>query len=374
MKYKIPFIRPAFPAAEVLQDDYRKIIDSNWFTNFGPYEKQFSSGAAAYLGGATYVTTIANCTLGLDAAIAVLFDASKSKVIMPSFTFAAGPEMLIRNGFTPVFIDIDDATWQPDIEQAKEVIKNEAGAIAGILLCNIFGVGNECVDDWEKLANDYGIPLVIDSAAGFGSEYRSGEKIGSRGDCEVFSLHATKPFAVGEGGLIASKNPQLIEKLRSFQNFGFQADRNIHLIGTNAKMQEINCAIGVRQLETYEERLENRRQTLRQYKSALSPKGFNFQQNDELSTVPFASILAPTGAMADKIFTHLTDCGIEVRRYYAPLHLQEGLREYVSIPPDPLKVTEDIASRMLSIPVHDRMSQSDIDYIVQVIVSVTEEE
>ena len=299
----------------------------------------------------------------------MLFDRSKSTVIVPSFTFAAGPEMIIRNGFSPVFVDIDDTTWQPSIEQAKALLQSGELSIAGILLCNVFGVGNSNIGAWEKLADDYAIPLVIDSAAGFGSEYSSGEKLGLRGDCEVFSMHATKPFAVGEGGLVASKHPELIEKVRSFQNFGFQGDRAIHTIGTNAKLQEINCAIALRQLESYEQRLENRRHTLQFYKSNLLPEGFTFQQNDEISTVPFASILAPTGNMADKIIQHLLDNGVEVRKYYNPLHLQDGLKRYVAVSTNSLKVTENIFARILSVPIHDQMSQNDVEYVVKAILS-----
>lgn len=367
MKYKIPFIKPSLPSSRDLSEDYHKIINSNWFTNFGPYEEQFSAQAASFIGEGVYATTISSCTLGLDAAISILFNKQKSKVIVPSFTFASGVEVVIKNNYDPVFIDINKDDLQPSLGQAKEILEKNSANIAGILLGNTFGVGNADIEKWERLTSKYNIPLVIDSAAGFGSMYNNGERVGSRGDCEVFSIHATKPFAVGEGGIVASKNEDLIKKIRAFQNFGFGEDKNIHIIGTNAKLQEINCAIGVRQLENYEDRLSKRRNTLGKYKKLLSDRLYDFQYNDDLSTVPFATILIKEPSLADTIYDRLHSSGVEARRYYSPLHLQRILLKYRLNSDISLKNTEDIASRILSLPVHDDIKDDEVEYIAGII-------
>lgn len=363
MKYKIPFIKPSFPSTDDLLIDYENIISSNWFTNFGPYEKKFSIAMANFIGKHVYASTISNCTLGLEAAISILLSSSKKNVIIPSFTFAAGAEALIRNGFDPVFIDIDNETWQPNIEQAEILLTKYGDNIAGILLCNIFGVGNENITEWELLAKKKNIPLIIDSAAGFGSVYPDGTMVGGRGDCEIFSMHATKPFAVGEGGIVASRSEEFIEKVRSWQNFGFEEDRNVHRIGTNAKLQEINAAIGLRQLKAYKKRLENRRKVLDIFKQRLTKYGFNFQKNDNLSTVPFASMVVNE---AEQIYHKLLQSGIEVRRYYSPLHNQQLFKKYNHINVS-LTVTEKISSSILSLPVYDNMNDKDLNYITKVI-------
>ena len=371
MKYRVPFIKPSFPSAAKISLDYKNIIDSNWFTNFGPFEKQFCKKAEMYLGKDIHVTTVANATLGLDLAIRALMvrRGKKNQVIIPSFTFAAGPEVLISNQFTPVFIDIDQTTLQPNIDEAIRYIRKNRKKVAGILLCNIFGVGNTEIKKWEKLAKDTQLPLIIDSAAGFGSEYNNGEMVGGRGDCEVFSMHATKPFSVGEGGIISSKNMKLIEELRRLQNFGF-VDRKIVSIGTNAKLQEINCAIGLRQLEKYQGRLLARRLVLTQYKKSLNIAGYSFQDNDDNSTVPFVTTLAPTKKIAEKVYQKLISEGIEVRRYYAPLHKEKYLTPLVKRA-SRLSVTTDVASRILSLPVHDGMSRSIVKEIVDTILSAS---
>ncbi|MEO6109541.1 MAG: aminotransferase class I/II-fold pyridoxal phosphate-dependent enzyme [Candidatus Saccharimonadales bacterium] len=366
MKYRIPFIRPEFPSSEEMIEDYRAILDSNWYTNFGPYELDLSQKVAEYVGQDIYATTVANCTLGLDLAIIALFDKSNgNKVLVPSFTFAAGPEMLIRNDFEPVLLDVEADTWHMSIKQAEEILSNDK-EIAGILLCNSFGVGNPKIEQWELLAKKYNKKLIIDSAAGFGSRYTSDEIIGGRGDCEVFSLHATKPFAVGEGGLVTSRDQTLIKKIRVLQNFGFEGDRTVHTIGTNAKMQEFNCAIGIRQLSKLQTRISGRQQKLATYKAHL--KDFEFQPNDTLSTVPFVSVLVPEGYDADFSQQSLLDASIEARRYYTPaLHLHSAIKERSSIP-GPLTVTESMSDRIISLPLLNDMTDEDIIGVCETLI------
>lgn len=369
MKFEVPFIKPTLPHWSEIAEDYEEIIKNNWFTNFGPFEAEFRSRAGDYLDNHGVLTTVANATLGLDLSIRALVDKSSSDardVIMPSFTFAAGANAILSNGLRPVFIDVDHHSWQPSIDEATEYVADNRDDTAGILLCNVFGVGGPEIDSWEELAATYDLPLIIDSAAGFGSRYPNGEHVGARGNCEVFSLHATKPFAVGEGGLVSSRDPEVIGKIRQLQNFGFDTSRQVADIGTNAKLQEINCAIGLRQLKDFKTRLLGRQATLNLYKVGLMEAGYQFQDNDDLSTVAFASVLAPDIPTGNDALARLQKAGVETRRYYAPLHRQKALARR-SILYSAFKHTEDIASRIISLPVHDDMNPQYIDRIVTAI-------
>jgi len=374
VKYRIPFIKPAFPAASEIAEDYAKIVESNWFTNFGPYEREFTKRAAGFLGEDMFACSVSSATLGLLIAIQTLFEQkdNRKKVLVPSFTFAAGPEMLILSGFTPVFIDIDKDSWQPDLNQAEEYIRNNQDSVAGILLCNSFGVGNSSIDKWENMAQLYNKPLIIDSAAGFGSMYDDSQRVGIKGDCEIFSLHATKPFAVGEGGLIVSENQELIERLKSFENFGFNHDKKIEIVGINAKMQEFNAAIGLRQLEGFDSRLTNRRLNLEKYKAKLTPIGCVFQDNDQNSTIPFVSVVTVSKGLTAVSLDRLVQSGVEARKYYEPLHNQSILMQKSEVLGD-LFVTTDIYDRIMSLPLYDSMTEEEIDFITDTIVRVYEE-
>lgn len=360
----IPFIKPHFPDPKLIANDYAKIVESNWFTNFGPYENELCRQIENFIDKAVHVTTVANATLGIELAIKTLFKKNnqKKQIIVPSFTFIAGPASIVSAGFVPVFIDIN-ASLQPDLQQAKRYIVQNKDKVAGIFLCNIFGVGNKEIGKWESFAKKHNFPLIIDSAAGFGSMYDNREYIGSRGDCEIFSMHATKPFSVGEGGLVVSKNADVIKEIRHLQNFGFDQHKIVTRIGTNAKLQELNCAIGIRQLEDFTSRLDGRRQSLLYYKSLLTKKGFTFQENDEFSTVAFVSALAPNSATSRGVYEYLLEKKIEIKKYYAPIHFMEAMSGKFLVA-DTLKYTEDVARRIVSLPLHDYMDIDTIRHVV----------
>lgn len=368
MTFRVPFIKPSFPDAAEIAEDYKKILEANWFTNFGQFEKELRNQTAAFLGGGVHVCTVANATLGIEIAVRALLkkDEKKNRVLVPAFTFAAGPEVLISNDFVPVFIDMNDDV-QPDVVQARAYIAAHKDVMAGILLCNIFGVGNVEIEEWEKLANQYGLPLIIDSAAGFGSQYSETEMVGVKGGCEVFSMHATKPFAVGEGGLVVTRDEALATKLRHIENFGFDDNHTISAIGTNAKLPELSCAIGLRQLADFTSRLAVRRDNLKHYKGLLEKHGYTFMRNDERSTVPFVTVFAKTPDVAKRVTERLRREGVEARNYYSPLHIEPQLMKYCEVA-DVLTRTEAFAERVVSLPLHDHMSIELIEDIVKTMV------
>lgn len=365
MKYSVPFIKPELPNAEELSSYYQKIVDSNWFSNFGPLEQELCKGIEKYIGQNINTTTVSNATSGLMLALKALLPSDrKGQVLIPAFTFAAGAEAIKWCGHEPVFIDIDKDTWQPDLEQAESYILQNRNDVVGILFCNIFGVGDPAINAWEKLAEEFDMPLVIDSAAGFGSEYEDGNKLGARGDCEIFSFHVTKPFGVGEGGAITSQSIGLIEKIRSMSNFGFGKSREVTAIGFNGKMQEINAAIGLWQLERIDERIERHQKNLSEYKKLLDKHDFKFHNNQEKSSVCFVSALAPSQEIADKLFDNLTKAGVEVNRYYnPPLHEHKVFSEY-KLAKD-LRNTEEICGRIISFPSHTVISEEVIESSLQ---------
>ncbi len=190
MPSEIPFIRPSFPKPAELADDFDEIVQANWYTNFGPKERQFARALGEYLGPDLHVATLGNGTLALIAALHTVIGAGTRDryLLMPSFTFVAVAEAALWAGYRPWFIDIDPETWQPSIPSARAVLRHSRDRVAGILLANAFGVGNPEIGIWEELATQWELPIVLDSAAGFGSAYADGELVGGRGDCEIFSF------------------------------------------------------------------------------------------------------------------------------------------------------------------------------------------
>ena len=364
----IPFLRPCLPDPKLVARDYEEIFTSGVFTNGGARERAFADALALRIAGDVGVSTTSSATTGIQLACRALFALDRPYALIASFTFAAGPLALRWCGFEPVFLDIERDTWQPDLDAAEQFLVHESDGVAGILLTNTFGTANDSIERWEDLARRFGLPLVIDSAAGFASEYSWGEVLGARGDCEIFSLHATKIIGVGEGGAISARDRAVIEHIDRLKNFGFDAAHNSLEVGTNAKLTEIASAIGLRQLEALPGRLMRRREVLRRYADSLRPLGVELQPGMERAAPPFVSAVLPTPGCRDLVGRALEHAGVGWRTYYnPPAHRQQSFAGARSV--GDLSATDDIASRVLSLPLHDDLSSESVARIAGVVAS-----
>lgn len=363
MTYDVPFIRPVFPPATVIAGDWDEIVASNWFTNFGPRERRLAAAVADRIGSGYHAVTFANATIALIGLIGEALgrgDGTRS-VAVPSFTFAAGAEAIEWAGYRPVFLDIEAGSLQPSLPEARKLRADLGDELAGVLLCNTFGIGNPAIADWGAWATESGIPLLIDSAAGFGSDYVDGRPVGVAGAAEVFSFHATKPFAIGEGGAVVTRDEDLAQRLRAFQNFGFGPDRAAVGLGLNGKLPELSAAIGLRQLESFDAAVATRRSVVESYRGALEPAGWRFPENIGRSSVCFATVVAPDGETRDAALAALASSRVEARAYYAPVvHRQPRY----AVPALDLPVTDDVASRVVSLPVHQDMAEADVARVI----------
>jgi dTDP-4-amino-4,6-dideoxygalactose transaminase len=289
---------------------------------------------------------------------------------MPSFTFIAVTQAAQWNRYRPWFIDIDPHTWQTSPDAAREILEDHRDHIAGIVLPNALGVGSPHIDEWERLSQEWDLPIVIDSAAGFGSKYADSTPLGSRGSCEIFSFHSTKPFGIGEGGALVSLSRPLIETTHDFQNFGFNESKICYTLGLNGKMSEIAASIGRRQLEDFDSRLNDRGETFKIYREALSDAGMSFQPNAENSSHFCASICAETHEQKLNIRESLTAHRVQSRDYYnPPLHLHDYFRlNPTQAKVGTLKATEQVCSRIISLPIHDQMDPENRDRVISAVL------
>ena len=350
----VRFLNPTFPPAGEIAADYAAIVERGVFSNGGPVERELLTAVQNWVGGDVTACTVSSCTAGIELAVRATFHPDRQLAIVPSFTFAAGPLVLRSCGYTPVFVDIDPADWQPQLTDAEKLLAEHDGKVAGILLTATFGVANPEIAAWEKLARQHSVPLVLDSAAGFGAMHRDGQPMGAHGTCEVFSMHATKTLAAGEGGLITSRDSDLIERLHAMKNFGFDKDRQCVVLGTNAKLPELTSAIALRQLANLPERLRLRREVVARYEAALQPLGVRFQPGVERSAPAFVSTVLPTPDTRDAVASALQSGGVECRDYYnPPVHAQPFFAG--SLQCGELAATANLASRVLSLPMADQL-------------------
>jgi dTDP-4-amino-4,6-dideoxygalactose transaminase len=363
----IPFINPIFPDPKELSVDFAEIYKNNYYTNNGPFYYKFKSAAEAYIGQGVSVSVMANATLSLMLALKSLMISNRPYVLVPSFTFAAGPQAIVWAGFEPLFIDIDRIDCQPEVNQISEYLVKNNNKVAGILMCNTFGIGAQAIEEWEELAHRYNLPMVIDSASGFGSDYVDGSKLGARGDCEIFSLHATKPFGIGEGAIVSSRNTHFITEMEMAKNFGFNENKESSIPALNAKITEFSCAIGLRLLPGLDESIAKRRDNLRLYKQFLSSHLVEFVAFDENAAVQFASILLPNKPhLKQTVLASLKKQHIQARDYYCPaVHKHSFFNNYPCLE---LTDTEYVADRIISLPVSPALTEKDIERVCGAIV------
>ncbi len=351
----------------------RRLEASHWFTNFGPYTRQFESALVRDLfGGSGHCTTVANATLGLILAAKTTMLRAFGRApaglrtlgVVPSFTFPATAQVLEWLGLTPRFLDIDPLTWLPDRGALEKMLAKSASRIALIIPYATFG-NNLDLDWYEAVHERFGIPVVVDAAASCGSRLDDGRHFGQSSSLPVvFSLHATKLFATSEGGVVYSADAGLIRSIREMSNFGMDNDRRVTLPGLNAKMNEVTALQALLKLRDLKRLVRRRSQRVARYRRNLPE--FHFQHAE--GSPAFAFCPADTRLsreQRDALIVEAARKGVEIRKYYdPPLHRQPW---FSSSKPQPLPVTEALSDSIITLPLYDSLDNEDIDAISRVV-------
>jgi dTDP-4-amino-4,6-dideoxygalactose transaminase len=272
-------------------------------------------------------------------------------VLVPSFTFAATAHAVAWNGLRPVFVDIRSDTLNMSSEACERAI---AVGTSAILAAHIFGTPAD-VEGLERIAKEHGLRLFFDAAHAFGARHL-GQMVGGFGDAEVFSLSPTKVLVAGEGGVIATDDDLLAERCRIGRNYGNPGDYDCRFVGLNARMSEFHAAVALGSFEDLEDRLTEREELAATYRDALADlPGITFPTISEgdRSTFKDLTILVDApgfGLGPDDLGRALAAEGIETRRYYAPpVHTMQAYRS-LGTPEHMLEVTDQVASRTLTLP------------------------
>jgi dTDP-4-amino-4,6-dideoxygalactose transaminase len=323
-----------------------------------------------YVGPEANCILVANCTLGLMIALRASIGkriADRNEVILPSFTFAATANAVHWAGLSPVFVDVNPAHWHLDVAALEQALYERGSRVAAILACSTFGCPPppSVRSAWEELGQANAVPVIVDSASGFGAVDSEGHRLGLQGSAEVFSFHATKPFAIGEGGAVITRDGELARDIARLANFGFDASREVgrpDLVGLNAKLSELHAATGLAMLDHYESVLRVRRERAAEIRAPLESAGFVFQDEAERSTWQFVPTLAKDSATRDDVLRRAAELGVEVRQYFTPLHRFGAFFHECSA--GDLAVTEDLASRILSLPLWNQITDAEVERIV----------
>jgi dTDP-4-amino-4,6-dideoxygalactose transaminase len=299
--------------------------------------------------------------------------AERPFVVLPSYTFIASANAVLWCGRRPLFVDVERHSWHVDPRALCDALERHGDRVGGILACSTFGVAPalDTAAQWESIARAHGVPLIVDSAPGFGALRSDGTLLGSQGDAEVFSFHATKPFAIGEGGAVTTRSGDLAERLRRLVNFGFDRGRAAtETFGLNGKMSEIHAAIGLAVLDSFDAQLTARRQRANRLRPRLEAAGFGFQRGSEWSAWQFVPALAPDPAARAAVLRVSGARRVEIRNYHEPLH-QCGRIASAGVCGD-LAITEELGSRTLSLPLAVDMTAEECDHVVATVLGAVE--
>jgi len=360
--------RPNVGDRQALFQRINEMLDRKWLTNNGPLVQELEEKLARYL-GVRHCITLCNGTVALQMAIRAL--ELTGEVIVPSLTFIATPHALQWQGITPVFCDINPMTYCIDPAKAEKLITSKT---SGILAVHLYG-NPAPIKPLRQLADQYKLNLLFDAAHAFGCSYQ-GEMIGAFGECEIFSFHATKFFNTFEGGAVTTNSDDLAEKIRLMKNFGFSDLDRVDCLGSNGKMSEISAAMGLTGMEAQDEVIAVNRRIYRIYQKEFENiAGISLFQFDESERCNYqyivAEITAPFPLSRDELMKSLHEKDILVRRYFWPgCHNMEPYRTINPHAGDVLKVTEQIAERLLVFPTGCSIEPDDIRRIVTAIHGV----
>lgn len=365
---KIPLIKPDLPPFEIVEDKFREIIQNGRITNFGKYVNAFEQEAGAYLN--TNVATLSSGTAGLILTLQALGLKPGQKVVLPSFTFMATAQAVLYAGGLPIFADIgDDLTLSLD---DLEVLLARHRDVAMVLPVHTYGLPCQ-VEIIQALAdaaaerNSQSVSVVYDAAHAFGSAIGK-RTVGSFGDAEVFSLSVTKVLVSVEGGMVSSRNSELIQRLRKMRNYGIEENYDAHWPGLNAKMSEFHAIIGLYNLRRLDALLEERTRkagyyleqlrTHTNFKTLPLPKGITHTFKDFTVLVPEEAV-----DKREVMMDFLKERGIETRAYFfPPVHQQGMFRRFAD---RPLPNTEKFSRRVITLPFYTSITEEEIDYIVK---------
>jgi dTDP-4-amino-4,6-dideoxygalactose transaminase len=363
----IRFQAPSLPSLDEVQPFFAQSEKLRWFANRGPCVIQLEQECAHYLDLDNPGVLVSSATAGLMTALRACFGFPRDErklVAVPSFTFVASVNAIMWAGFQPVFIDIDPDDWLPS-EDSLRRLGPLRGSLAGVLQCSTFGVAPSPSRraSLPSVIAELGVPTVVDSAAGFGAVDEQGRRLGDQGDAEVFSFHATKPFAIGEGGLVTSRSGEVLEGVTRLSNFGFDhAHRVPGDVGINAKLPELSAAVGLAVLRKYEEALKRRREAAAWIREALADSDVAFQSGSEGSAFQFVPVAMPDYSSRQRLLAMTADAGVEVRTYFdPPMHKLETFNRFATA--DSLENTVSLSQRIVSLPMANDISMSSLERI-----------
>ena len=347
------------------------VLKSDYLTT-GPKIAEFERKVADYT-GAKYAVAIANGTAALHAACYAAGIGEGDEVITTPITFAASSNCVLYCGGTPVFADINPETYNISPEDIERKITPKTKAIIAVHF-----TGQPCeMEQIHVIAHKYNLIVIEDGAHALGAEYQ-GKRVGTLSDMTTFSFHPVKHITTGEGGMILTDNPELYQRLKLFRTHGITREEELLTkndgpwyyeqldLGYNYRITDIQCALGVSQMDRLPEFLEKRKQIAKRYNEA-------FAANEQIQ-LPYQKegcdnawhlyVIRIKNGKRKEIFEKLRAAGIGVNVHYIPVyqhpyHRTHGYAE-VTCPN-----AEEYYKECISLPMYPDLKEEEQEYVIE---------
>lgn len=361
---RINVTRASLPSFDEYVAEISDIWDSHWLTNMGSKHEMLATKLIDYLQGEC-ISLFTNGHMALELALQAM--QLQGEVITTPFTFASTTHAIVRNGLKPVFCDIEGDFYTIDVKKLERLITKDTVAIVPVHV-----YGNVCdVESIQNIANKYGLKVIYDAAHAFGVKYK-GRGICQFGDASMLSFHATKVFNTIEGGAVCYSDKEYGLTLNRLKNFGIKNEEEVDYVGSNAKMNEFQAAMGLCNLRHIDEWIQMRREVCNRYRANLegisgiriSPVQENVESNYAYFPVVFDDKVF--GATRDDVCEHLKAYSIFARKYFYPITNEFTCyndSEYMGETP----IASSISKKVLTLPLYPDLSLHEVDKICDAI-------
>ena len=295
-------------------------LSSNWISSKGKYVSLFEQEFSKYT-DIKFCTTVVNGTLALDLALAVLDIGINDEVIVPSLSYIAAASSVYRSGAKVVFADVDLNTLQICPESVREKITSKTKAIIGI---HNYGLPYQS-ELINNICKDFNLFHIEDCAEALGSRLSNGKHVGSLSDISTFSFYGNKTITTGEGGMICTNLEEYDLKARHLKNHGISSYKRYwhDEFGSNYRMTNIACAIGIAQLKKIEEFLMQKKLLFKFYEKN-TPKNFRILKPENSSNLISSNwmntYITEEPVLSSNLQKYLEENNIENRPLFYPVH------------------------------------------------------
>lgn len=332
------------------------IWENSWLTNHGPLVQQLEKQLKDFL-GVEHLLYVTNGNIAIQLAIKAL--ELNGEIITTPFSYVATTNSVLWENCKPVFADIDPATYCINPNDIEKLITSNT---SGILATHVYG--NACdVEAIQQIATKHHLKIIYDGAHSFGVNFKN-ESILNYGDASTLSFHATKLYHTIEGGAIITKDKALADKLALYRSFGHMGD-DYYSVGINGKNSEFHAAMGLANLPHIENIMASRRLTTKLYQTLLNPNKIHYPEKHPLQNQNYSyfPVLLESEQVMLNVRQLLLENNVGTRRYFYPsLNTLPFLTDHMSCP-----VSEDIASRVLCLPLYFELPENDVKRICQLV-------